>query len=79
MTDADRKRFCETVSSSAMVRGEVVDKRDGDRSGEIVTIRLDADPADLGSTSVSQTSLELGLGDEATWPRSMFPTEYPDG
>lgn len=50
--------------TSAMVRGEVVDKRDGDRFGETVTVRLDADPVDLGSTRVSQTSLELGLGDE---------------
>jgi len=50
--------------TSAMVRGQVLDKRDGERFGEVVTIQLDAAPVDLGSWRTNQRSLELLVGDE---------------
>lgn len=50
--------------TAAMVRGEVLDKRDGVRFGETVTVRLDADPVDLGSGRADQLSLDLRSGDE---------------
>lgn len=62
--DASAIGTMDGLAVGSVVRGEVLDKRDGSTSAEEVTIRLDGEPVDLRSSRDGQVSLQLNPGDE---------------